>query len=105
MAMVDDGDDLVTFRNVRIISATASSLFCGIAGRNVWLPRRHVSGRLCCLGDRGTLLIRRWVARDRKLIHPLAVAPDPPLGPSMPWRRLLAPLHLVRAPRGGELGS
>jgi len=31
----------------------------------------HVAGKLWCAGDRGKLLIRRWVARDRQLVVPL----------------------------------
>jgi hypothetical protein len=100
MATVQDGDDLVTFRNVTVISSTATALFCGIGGRSVWLPRRHVSGRLWCMGDRGTLRVRRWVARDRRLLRAPRTAAVPTVGSAMPWRRLVTPLHLVRADGG-----
>jgi hypothetical protein len=97
MATADDADDLVPFRNVTLISLTATALFCRVGGKSVWLARRHISGRLRCMGDRGTLLIRRWVARDRRLLRPPGTAAVSALGPSMPWRRLVAQLHLVRA--------
>ncbi|MFN8545270.1 MAG: hypothetical protein U0807_13835 [Candidatus Binatia bacterium] len=67
---VDDADALVAFPDVRIIRSMPQSLLCGIGDRQVWLPRRHVSGKFLCAGDRGTLRIRRWVARDRRLVDP-----------------------------------
>ena len=99
MATADDADDLVRFRNVTVISSTGTALFCGVGGKSVWLPRRHISGRLSCMGDRGTLLIRRWVAHDRCLLRPPARAAVSVLKPSMSRRRLSAPLHLVRRDR------
>src|SRR4029077_4417258 len=96
IAMTTDGaDDLVAFQDVRIISATAPALLCRIGGRNVWLPRRHISGKLWCNGDRGKLFIRRWVARDRHLIdlHGVPISSSPPyvMAPRHP-----AQLHLMR---------
>jgi hypothetical protein len=99
MATAADADDLVPFRNVTVISSTGTSLFCGVGGKSVWLPRRHISGRLCCMGDRGTLLIRRWVARDRRLLRASGTAAASVLGPSVARRRLAARLHLVRRDR------
>jgi len=89
----DNGDDLVPFRDVRVIHSTAPALLCRIRERSVWLPRRHISGRLCSRGDRGKLFIRRWVARDRNLIDARGTAIRSS-GPSL--RRLPAALHLVR---------
>ena len=66
----DDADAFVRFRNVRVICSTAPALFCGIGNKRVWLPRRHISGRLWCRGDQGMLHIRRWVARERHLLDP-----------------------------------
>jgi hypothetical protein len=63
-----DADDLVEFRRVRIVRSTAPALLCRIGGREVWLPRHHISGRLWCSGDCGTLFIRRWLALDRHLL-------------------------------------
>jgi hypothetical protein len=91
----EDGDDLVPFQDVRVISSTAPALLCRIGARSVWLPRSHVSGKLWCAGDRGKLFIRRWVARDRQLIdlHGAATLPAPQhvARPRLPFR-----LHLVR---------
>jgi len=94
--MITDGaDDLVAFQDVRIISSTAPALLCRIGGRNVWLPRRHISGKLWCNGDRGKLFIRRWVARDRHLIDLHGVAISSLVPYTVPSRRP-AQLHLVR---------
>jgi hypothetical protein len=68
-----DADELVAFRDVRVVRSTVAALLCRIGGRQVWLPRHHICGKLWSSGDRGTLFIRRWVALDR---HLLAVA-DP----------------------------
>ncbi len=101
---VDDADALVLFQAVRVIRATASALLCRIGDRSVWLPRVHISGRLWCTGDRGKLLIRRWVARDRQLIAPdgLAMAP---LAPSIPRLQAAGRLHLVRRDRYPHLAN
>jgi len=97
----DDADDLVPFRDVRVIRSTAPSLLCRIGEKTVWLPRGHVSGKLWCAGDRGKLFIRRWVARDRHLIdlHGTAIGSPPP---SLSPRRLPAQLHLVRVDRNAQ---
>ena len=82
----DDADAFVRFRNVRVICSTAPALFCGIGNKRVWLPRRHISGRLWCRGDQGMLHIRRWVALQRHLLDPRGAA-------------LLAPLLRSISPR------
>ena len=89
----DDADDLVPFEDVMVIRSTAPALLCRIGEKSVWLPRGHISGKLWCTGDRGKLFIRRWVARDRKLIGAQGAA----IGSSVPSLfRLAASLHLVR---------
>jgi len=92
----DNDDDLVPFLDVRVIRSTPPALYCGVAGKRVWLPRGHISGKLWCTGDRGTLLIRRWVARDRclDLQRVDAIAS---LEAAVSQRRLPAQLHLVRS--------
>ena len=65
-----DADELLVFTGVRVLKATAGALRCLIADRRVWLPRQHIKGRLLCPGDTGTLLVRRWIARDRRLSIP-----------------------------------
>lgn len=91
----DDADDLVPFLDVRVIRSTAPALFCRIGDRSVWLPRRHISGKLWCTGDRGKLFIRRWLARDRELIdrHGAAISP---LALSIARPRPPGRLHSVR---------
>jgi hypothetical protein len=92
---MDDGDELVPFHDVRVIRASAPALLCRIAARCVWLPRGHIVGKLCCTGDRGTLFVRRWVARDRNLLD-LDGMPIQSPPPSIPLLRLPVRLHLVR---------
>ena len=93
----DDADDLVAFRNVRVVSSTSPALFCAIGGKRVWLPRRHISGRLWSRGDCGDLLIRRWVAVDRHLLDPGE--------PSVPRPSRLSPLRLLQRARETGLGN
>ena len=96
--VTDSADDLVPFQDVRVIRATAPALLCRIGEKSVWLPREHISGRLWCVGDRGVLFIRRWVARDRHLIdlHGPATASSALLPSRL---RLPVRLHLVRGDR------
>ena len=94
MAMTD-ADGFVLFADVRVLRSTAPALLCRVGGRSVWLPRGHISGKLWCVGDRGKLFVRRWIARDRHLLDlhgtpivaPVALVPRPRLRPE---------LHLVR---------
>jgi hypothetical protein len=89
-----DADDLVAFQDVRVIQAAAPALLCRINDRNVWLPRLHISGKLWCVGDRGKLFVRRWLARDRRLIDDKGIAIAPPVR-SVPRRQPGVMLHLV----------
>jgi hypothetical protein len=91
----DDADDLVPFQDVGVIGATALALLCRIGDRSVWLPRRHISGKLWCTGDRGKLFIRRWLARDQQLIDRRGVAISP-LAPSIARPRPPGCVHSVR---------
>ena len=61
-----------------------------VGRKRVWLPREHIKGTLCCQGDIGRLLVRRWVAVDRKLILPTAPAVAP---------RICRPLRVLRPGR------
>jgi hypothetical protein len=65
-----DTDELVAIEKVRVVGSTATALHCAIGGKRVWLPREHIRGRLFRRGDSGTLLVRRWVALDRRLAVP-----------------------------------
>lgn len=94
MDMVE-ADDLVVFRDVRVIRATATALLCRVGERSVWLPRTHISGKLWCDGDRGTLFIRRWVARDRHLLDSQGDVAVSPVR-SEPRLDATRSLHLVR---------
>ena len=92
----DDAEGLVAFQDVRVIRSTAPALLCRIGERSVWLPRGQLSGKLWCTGDRGTLFIRRWVARDRHLIDLHGAAITSP-APARARVRRPVQLHLVRS--------
>ena len=68
--MVSDGDDLIRFPDVHVIRATAPAMLCAVAGKQVWISRRHVSGKLWCAGDRGALYVSRSLARELDLLPP-----------------------------------
>ena len=89
-----DADHLVAFQDVRVVKAAAAALLCRIGDRSIWLPRVHISGKLCCVGDRGKLFIRRWLARDRRLIDDNGIAIAPRVR-SVPPGRPGVILHLV----------
>jgi hypothetical protein len=91
----DDADDLAPFLEVGIIRPTAPALLCRIGDRSVWLPRRHLSGKLGRTGDRGKLFIRRWLARDRELIDRHGVALSS-LAPTIARPHPPGRLHSVR---------
>jgi hypothetical protein len=91
----NDDDDLVQFQDVRVIKSTGPALLCRIGDRSVWLPRRHISGKLWRIGDRGKLFVRRWLARDQQLIDRRGVAISPP-APSIARPRPRGRLHSVR---------
>ncbi|TMB22875.1 MAG: hypothetical protein E6J71_05010 [Deltaproteobacteria bacterium] len=94
--LMDDADALVAFPDVRVLRSTAPALLCRIGEKSVWLPRGHISGKLWCTGDRGKLLIRRWVARDRHLIDLHGAAITSP-APARAGVRRPVQLHLVRS--------
>jgi hypothetical protein len=80
-----------------VLRATAGALRCLIGDRRVWLPRQHIKGALLCRGDSGTLMVRRWIALDRRLAMP---------GPLRLVCQPLAPVHRMRRlrlVRGGPL--
>jgi hypothetical protein len=93
--VTNDADDLILFSDVRVVRSVASALLCRVAGRTIWLPRGHISGKLWCAGDRGKLFIRRWVARDRHLIDRHGTQIVAPVA-SLVRRSPGAALHLVR---------
>lgn len=104
MATIDP-DDFLLFKDVRVLRSTAPALLCRIAGKTVWLPRRHIAGNLWCAGDRGKLSIRRWIALDRQLIHPPGTVAVLSLVPPPSERRLPPQLHLVRGDRARGMAT
>ena len=65
-----DADELLAFERVRVLNVTSGAMRCLIGDKRVWLPREHIRGALRCRGDSGRLMVRRWVAVDRKLALP-----------------------------------
>ena len=100
----DDADDLVPFQDVRVIETTGQALLCRIGNRTIWLPRRHISGKLWCTGDRGKLYVRRWVARERNLIDLHGAAISSP-EPSVVRSHLPVELHLMRTDQDADHGK
>jgi hypothetical protein len=100
--VADDSDELVAFHDVTILQATPPALLCRIGGEEVWLPRRHLAGKLWCAGDRGTLFVRYRVAREHRLLGFLGAAALFALNLPTTRHGLLAPLHLVRADGAGR---
>jgi hypothetical protein len=92
-------DELLQFNHVRVMRSTGAALLCAIGDKIVWLPRNHISGSLWCAGDRGKLLIRRWIARDRCLIDPCSAGPASSLAHSASHQQPCR-LHLVRTDSG-----
>jgi hypothetical protein len=90
-------DGFIAFENVRVLEATAQAVQCRIRRRSVWLPRIHVSGNLEVSRQTCRLLVRRWVAEDRRL---LATDASPPIVPTPAVARRRASLHLI-PPRQG----
>lgn len=49
-----------------VVAATAKALLCSIDNEEVWLPRSQiVEGDLEGVGDRGSVLIKAWLAREK----------------------------------------
>jgi hypothetical protein len=102
-----DADELVTFRNVRVVRTTGSALFCTIGSKSVWLQRGQIRSKLRFKGDRGTLRIRRSVALDRELLsvpqteHPFPPC-DSPRSPEREAEDVHPPGGNGEAPRGDQ---
>ena len=88
----DDVDELLAFQRVRVVRSTAPALLCAIGDKRVWLPREHIRGRLWSRGDCGTLLVRRWVALDRRLTLPGETGLVPEQAAAQPS----VPAHVMR---------
>lgn len=95
--VADDPNGFVGFDNVRVIRSTAPAVEFRIGERSIWLPRIHIRGTFWGRGDHGKLLLRRWVARDRRLIGPDGAITVAVRSVSRSARS--AGLHLVRAVR------
>ncbi len=89
------GHELLAFEQVRILNVASGALHCLIGVKRVWLPREHIKSTLCCRGDTGRVLVRRWVALDRHLVLPHAARVVPLSGPP---RRSLQPRRLRLVP-------
>jgi hypothetical protein len=83
--------ELVEFDDVEAIRDGGLALLCRVHGRDVWIPTRKLAetSYVRKVGDRGKLVIPRWLAVGLALIDgsdmPGAIAPRG--GPSRAFRR------------------
>ena len=96
----EDADDFVAFEHVRVVRATPPALYCAFGHKRVWLPRAHIRGRLWSRGDCGALLVRRWIARDRRLIGARRLHVVPSAAPRSPQSQLFVLLQDREVPLG-----
>lgn len=63
-------DDTVSFDDVHCIRATEKAILVDIDGDEHWIPQSHVhdNSEVYKLGQRGTLVITRWIATQRGLV-------------------------------------
>ncbi len=62
--------EFVTLQDVEVLQATDAALCCRVAGREVWVPLAQVGIADQVVrkpGDRGTLIIPDWLARELHL--------------------------------------
>lgn len=60
-----DGD-VIEIDDVEVVKDTDLTLICFIRGRRVMVPRLQIDPRSTVrrVGDRGTLVVPRWLAQD-----------------------------------------
>jgi hypothetical protein len=66
-------DDLVTFEDTEAVEGDAHGLRVRVHGRAVWVPHEHMAiadGVIATAGDRGRLIVPRWVAIGLGLVVP-----------------------------------
>jgi hypothetical protein len=79
--------EIVRFDEVEVLGASGSDLACRIGRAEVAIPRILVepSSDVHEPGDRGTLIIQRWLAIGLGLVSPfMPPAPGPGCGPASP---------------------
>ena len=61
--------DLVRFESVEVLEVTEAALLCVVAGEEHWIAKSLAVGSdVARAGDRGTLLIPTWLAREYRLL-------------------------------------
>lgn len=60
----------VEFENVEAIAATDKAVLCVIEGKQHWIPQSQIrpNSEVWKQGDKGTLVISRWIAEQKDLI-------------------------------------
>jgi hypothetical protein len=79
--------EIVRFDEVEVLDACGSDLACRVGGREVLIPRILVEpgSDVRQPGDRGKLIIHRWLAIGLGLVSPfMPPAPRPGRGPASP---------------------
>jgi hypothetical protein len=69
--------ETVRIEDVEVVGASDADLLCRIRGRIVRVPSLLVapSSEVQAVGDRGTLVVERWLAIGLGLVSPFAPAP------------------------------
>jgi hypothetical protein len=65
-----DENELMLFDGVRVVAERSRVLLCLIRDRKVWVQRSHVQegSEVKTRGDRGRLVIPKWLAVDLDLL-------------------------------------
>ena len=65
-----DKREVVEFDDVEVIGASVLAILCNINGKRVWIPQSqiHDDSEVWKQGDRGKLMITRWIAELKQLI-------------------------------------
>jgi hypothetical protein len=65
----DPSEDDVRLEDVRCLRATEKAILCEIEGDEVWIPQSQVTedSEVWKPGQEGTLVITRWIARQKDL--------------------------------------
>lgn len=65
-------DETIEFENVEVRHATERALLCVIDGEEYWMPKSQIASgseldESSEAGDKGSLLVSEWIAREKGL--------------------------------------
>jgi len=66
---VSDQNEPVEVEVTEVIAQTDKAILCVIEGEHVWIPTSQIKdeSEVCEDGDSGTLVIPRWLAKEKGL--------------------------------------